>query len=71
MKWREAGSSTGAAVILLHGFPFDSSMWDPQLADVPQGWRYIAPDLRGFGGTQLAGDRPSRPPRRAAKGSGP
>ena len=57
MKWREAGDSTGDAVILLHGFPFDSSMWDPQLADVPEGWRYIAPDLRGFGESELIGDR--------------
>jgi 3-oxoadipate enol-lactonase len=24
-------------------------MWQPQLAVVPQGWRFIAPDLRGFG----------------------
>lgn len=57
MKWREAGSNTGDPLILLHGFPFDSSMWDPQLAEVPEGWRYIAPDLRGFGGSELIGDR--------------
>jgi pimeloyl-ACP methyl ester carboxylesterase len=24
-------------------------MWAPQLEAVPEGWRYIAPDLRGFG----------------------
>src|SRR5688500_17983852 len=57
MRWREAGSNTGDPVILLHGFPFDGSMWDPQLADVPEGWRYIAPDLRGFGASELTGDR--------------
>ena len=57
MNWREAGSKTGDPVILLHGFPFDSSMWDPQLANVPEGWRYIAPDLNGFGGSPLVGDR--------------
>jgi 3-oxoadipate enol-lactonase len=58
MKWREAGSSTGEPVILLHGFPFDSSMWDLQLAEVPEGWRYIAPDLRGFGRSPLIGEGP-------------
>jgi pimeloyl-ACP methyl ester carboxylesterase len=26
-------------------------MWKPQLAAVPDGWRFIAPDLAGFGGT--------------------
>jgi|SRR5688500_11641189 len=57
MNWREAGSKSGDPVILLHGFPFDSSMWDPQLANVPEGWRYIAPDLNGFGGSPLVGDR--------------
>ena len=57
MNWRESGSSTGDPVILLHGFPFDSSMWDPQLAEVPDGWRYIAPDLRGFGASELIGER--------------
>jgi pimeloyl-ACP methyl ester carboxylesterase len=25
-------------------------MWQPQLDRVPDGWRFIAPDLRGFGG---------------------
>ena len=58
MNTREAGSKAGDPVILLHGFPFDSSMWDPQLAAVPEGWRYIAPDLRGFGASQPVGDRP-------------
>ena len=26
-----------------------ADMWRPQLERVPQGWRYIAPDVRGFG----------------------
>jgi pimeloyl-ACP methyl ester carboxylesterase len=28
-------------------------MWEPQLADLPEGWRGIAPDLRGFGASAL------------------
>lgn len=47
MTWIEAGA--GWPVILVHGFPLDAEIWRPQLAAVPQGWRYIAPDLRGFG----------------------
>jgi len=35
-------------------------MWRPQLERVPEGWRLIAPDLRGFGfGQQPAPDAPA------------
>jgi 3-oxoadipate enol-lactonase len=37
-------------LILLHGFPFSADMWLPQLARVPLGWQFIAPDIRGFRG---------------------
>lgn len=53
MTWREAGE--GAPLLLLHGFPFDSRLWEPQLAALPAGWRGIAPDLRGFGGSEAGG----------------
>lgn len=56
MHWREEGN--GDAVLFLHAFPLHSAMWDGQLAQVPQGWRGIAPDLRGFGRTAAAGDGP-------------
>jgi pimeloyl-ACP methyl ester carboxylesterase len=49
-------------LILIHAFPLSADMWLPQLARVPQGWRFIAPDIRGFRGAgpafedaQLAG----------------
>lgn len=51
LAWREAG--TGEALVMLHGFPFDSRLWEPQLRTLPPGWRGIAPDLRGFGGSEL------------------
>src|SRR5689334_9237777 len=38
---------TGDVLVLLHGHPFDRSMWRPQLER--PGWRVIAPDLRGYG----------------------
>lgn len=37
-------------LILIHGFPLSADMWLPQLARVPVGWRFIAPDVRGFRG---------------------
>jgi len=51
VAWLEAGS--GWPVVLLHGFPFHAEMWRPQLLAAPEGWRFIAPDLRGFGRTPL------------------
>ena len=47
LAWLEAGA--GWPVILLHAFPFKAEMWRAQLDAVPAGWRFIAPDLRGFG----------------------
>jgi YbgC/YbaW family acyl-CoA thioester hydrolase len=39
---------SGAAVLFVHGFPFDRSMWRHQLAGLSR-WKRIAPDLRGVG----------------------
>jgi 3-oxoadipate enol-lactonase len=43
MRWLESGS--GWPVVLLHAFPLSADMWRPQLAAVPEGYRFIAPDL--------------------------
>jgi pimeloyl-ACP methyl ester carboxylesterase len=41
---------TGPVVLLLHGFPDRGAMWSHQIAYlVDNGYRAIAPDLRGFG----------------------
>jgi 3-oxoadipate enol-lactonase len=47
IRYLEAGA--GWPVILLHAFPLNADMWRPQLERVPEGWRMLAPDLRGFG----------------------
>jgi pimeloyl-ACP methyl ester carboxylesterase len=44
-SWLEAGA--GWPVILNHAFPLTAAMWRPQLERVPDGWRFIAPHLRG------------------------
>jgi 3-oxoadipate enol-lactonase len=46
----------GAPLLLLHAFPLNAEMWRPQLEAVPEGWRFIAPDLAGFGGSERRGD---------------
>ena len=47
VRYLDAGS--GWPVVLIHAFPLNADMWRPQLERVPEGWRFIAPDLRGFG----------------------
>lgn len=39
----------GEAVVLLHGFVFDRSMWREQAAELADRFRFITPDLRGHG----------------------
>ncbi|HEU5171378.1 MAG TPA: alpha/beta fold hydrolase, partial [Gemmatimonadales bacterium] len=38
----------GPAILFVHGYPLDSSVWEPQVAAL-DGWLRIAPDLRGMG----------------------
>lgn len=51
MAYDDAGG--GAPVVLLHGFPFNRSMWRGQAQALGEAWRVIAPDLRGQGDTSL------------------
>ena len=37
------------ALLLIHGFPLSSQMWEPQLDDLAEFVRVVAPDLRGHG----------------------
>lgn len=38
-------------LVLVHAFPLGSGMWEPQFRGAFHGWRLLAPDLRGFGGS--------------------
>lgn len=43
-----AGSESSPVIVFLHGFPSFSAMWTPFMAHFAQGFRCVAPDLRGF-----------------------
>lgn len=48
VSYDEAG--VGPAILLVHGHPFNRSMWHSQLHRFAEhGYRLIAPDLRGYG----------------------
>lgn len=52
LSHRLIDTGTGEPVLLLHGFPDSFEMWAQQVPPlVERGFRVIAPDLRGFGGT--------------------
>jgi pimeloyl-ACP methyl ester carboxylesterase len=54
---REAGTAVNGNVLLLHGFPESSRMFEPVLEPIAQaGWRAVAPDLVGFGDSEPAGE---------------
>ena len=47
LAYDDVGS--GSPVILVHGFPFNRSLWDDQVVELSKSCRVITPDLRGFG----------------------
>ena len=43
----------GTPLLLVHGFPLDHTMWAGQMAALRRVFRVIAPDLRGFGDSEV------------------
>jgi pimeloyl-ACP methyl ester carboxylesterase len=44
---------SGPVIALLHGFPLDHHMWAAQIEAISREFRVLAPDLRGFGQSQI------------------
>lgn len=50
LGYDDLGAGDGATVVLVHGHPFDRTMWRPQVEHLSRhGHRVIVPDLRGYG----------------------
>lgn len=57
LRMRVTEQGSGPVVLFCHGFPETAYAWRHQLAALAEaGYRAVAPDLRGYGGT----DRPAR-----------
>lgn len=51
-RYWEAGPASGPLMVFLHGWPQIGLMWRAQIeAFAADGWRCIAPDMRGYGGS--------------------
>src|SRR5262249_3503876 len=50
----------GSPLVLIHGHPFNRTMWNDQLDAFSGAHRVIAPDLRGYGQSQAACQKPDR-----------
>ncbi|MGB8265407.1 MAG: alpha/beta hydrolase [Candidatus Velthaea sp.] len=48
----------GPAIVLIHGFPLDRTIWNPQLEALRANARVIVPDLRGAGESARGADGP-------------
>jgi len=54
--YREAGPKTAPAMLLLHGFPTSSHMFRTLIPTLADSYHVIAPDLPGFGFTNVPAD---------------
>lgn len=55
--FRESGDPSAPAILLLHGFPTSSFMFRELIPRLARRYRVVAPDLPGFGFTEVPTDR--------------
>src|SRR5215470_522078 len=57
MFYRDAGAANAPVILLLHGFPTSSFMFRELIPRLASDYRVIAPDLPGFGFTEVPPQR--------------
>src|SRR5215471_7245563 len=55
MKLNHVQDGSGPAILLVHAFPLNHTMWAPQIEALKDRFTVIAPDVRGFGKTPVSG----------------
>ena len=60
MFYREAGPADAPVILLLHGFPTSSFQYREMIPRLADRYHAIAPDLPGFGFTEVAAERVSQ-----------
>ncbi len=54
INYTERGVPQGLPVVFIHGFPFNHTMWEPQMKALPNHIRAITYDVRGHGESDVA-----------------
>lgn len=54
INYQERGLPQGMPIVFIHGFPFDNTMWTPQMMALPQEYRAVSFDVRGHGESDVA-----------------
>ena len=49
VSYTDEGPDEAPAIIFIHGFPLNKSMWDKQMEALKDNYRVIAYDIRGHG----------------------
>lgn len=52
VSYNDEGKNGAPAIIFIHGFPFNKSMWNKQVEAQKDNYRVIAYDIRGHGNTE-------------------
>ena len=52
MAYTDTG--VGRPIVLIHGYPFNRTLWNEQVAALSTSYRIIVPDLRGFGESEAS-----------------
>jgi pimeloyl-ACP methyl ester carboxylesterase len=58
VSYRELGEGPGDPIVLLHAFPLNGRMFEPQMEAFSEGRRVVAPDYPGFGRSPRAPAQP-------------
>ena len=53
IKMAYTDTGAGRPVVLIHGYPFNRSLWNEQIAALSSSYRVIAPDLRALAKVML------------------
>lgn len=57
LAFEDLGNGGSQVLLLIHGHPFDHTMWQPQFEPISRlGWRLLVPDLRGYGASAGRGE---------------
>lgn len=56
VSYNDEGPKGAPVIILIHGFPFNKSMWNDQIEMLTENFRVISYDIRGFGNSDAGTD---------------